>query len=173
MNFLVFMCSFFLHSFGMFIMSSNLKMIYAVVNTHKLLIVEQNEALKMFRNTLQRETWDKRAGSQCTHLQMQQKQASLKSPFFVFFIFFFYQTLLPKLNKSPPEDCNTSTGKCTKIRKRIREWRRKLRIRFSQLLLGSVSSDSCFWLHSQFFPLDVRKHGCLEPRRVYAKDMEC
>lgn len=40
MNFLVFMCSFFLHSFGMFIMSPNLKMIYAVLNPHKLLIVE-------------------------------------------------------------------------------------------------------------------------------------
>lgn len=76
MNFAVFMCSFFLHSFGMFIMSPNLKMIYAVVNTHKLLIVEQNETLKMFRYTLQRETWDKRAGSRCTRPQMQQ---SLKS----------------------------------------------------------------------------------------------
>lgn len=46
----------------------------------------------------------------------------------------------------------------------------KGRRRFSQLLSGSVSSDSRSWLHSQFFPLSDRKHGRLQTRRG---DLRC
>lgn len=45
----------------------------------------------------------------------------------------------------------------------------KGRRRFSQLLLGSVSSDSWSWLHSQFFPLSDRKHGRRETRRGHLR----
>lgn len=53
---------------------------------------------------------------------------------------------------APPEDATTGKRKkkMTEESERVQE---KGRRRFSQLLLGSVSSDSWSWLHSQFFPL--------------------
>lgn len=65
MNFL-FSCSFFLHSFGTFITLPNLKMIYGVLNTYKLL---NKMKLKMFRNPLQKKREDKHVGLWFTHPQ--------------------------------------------------------------------------------------------------------
>lgn len=73
---------------------------------------------------------------------------------------------------APPEDCaakrhNRKTPKkMTEERERVQE---KGRRRFSQLLLGSVSSDSWSWLHSQFFPLSDRNHGRLVTRRGHLR----
>lgn len=147
----------------MFMTSPNLKMIYGILNTHKLLIQ---------LNKIKHQKWKVWINMQDygTHILKCNKN---KPRCLVFFVVFFTKLCSPNAITQPAlrlQHHDRKMHKNTEERERVEE---KGRRRFSQLLLGSVSSDSCFWLHSQFFPLDVRKHGCLELCRVKAKDTEC